>query len=1075
VQLFKPNNIPINGRQLIEASAGTGKTFALMSIAIRMIAIEGRQARELILMTFTRASTRELRARIRERIMDELAALQNNRSELFTLYPKMDPLHASKHLEIAARELDDIEIQTIHGFAIKVLSELGPIVQINPATLIDDTELLLQEAALDVYRDLRNKNEPELLQQVTGGLPRFVQQSKLALKPVDIWSPPGIICPDLHQAKTEYQQRVRALTKTRDDLKKAPGIPGKTIDKYCDQAESAPGPWAIDKTTVDYFKKKGTVLPQYGFDEWANLSRPTEIEIQFLAFALRQVRTKYLAILSQRGLSDQDQIVEQAARVAQLTSSFLLPKHRVVLVDEFQDTDRHQWTMLDALYPDTTDRLFVMVGDPKQAIYRFRGADTGFYFRIRNQLTVKARWTLDTVYRSAETIIQGLNTLYDPAHTVGKRLESKNMRASKRQDIQSLTLNGNSFEGFQWCEGLNAEQVVALVVQLTALGQESKLLCQGVPVEASDIGILVQGRELAKRIKRGGEEKGLLFHYADRNSVFTHAICREMVAIFEAIANPGNLNKIASAGTTSIAGLDLRVHGILFEHPRFQSFQQTIIKARELWYQDGPTAAITQILAHCKIPERLPRTLQGLEDWTDLSQCLEIFGDEATGLSPFEAARWWMQQATDHTQASDTRKPRTPSREGLVTIGTIHGAKGLEYPIVIVAGEIKTKILSSQSYAFDYCTDDGLTLDFRPQAIEFATLDQTEDIRRLTYVALTRARHAVFCALPRDKTSLDELYNHREITDLGIHHALFEISPISTSEHNFQPPIDEQLELNQAQPSGWFFRSFSSMVRHDLSPDRYIRAKDEYVADEISPRTGSNWHGIPGGVETGNFIHEILEYDSRRNYAKEEREQLIDRLWPAHLERHFFPEIVKWITSIRETFLPPGISLSNLVLTQKRPEPQFQLPLKPGLTTEALFQSFASLPWWISPSELPHGSLEGQLIGFIDLVYEAENRFYILDYKTNMLGETGANYTSEIITQTMLASHYQAQAAIYGLALHRWLTQRKPGYDPNQHLGSAVYLFCRGIDGPSKGIWSAPLDANAILEIEARCLDAPTH
>ncbi|MDC1240846.1 PD-(D/E)XK nuclease family protein, partial [Litorivicinus sp.] len=199
------------------------------------------------------------------------------------------------------------------------------------------------------------------------------------------------------------------------------------------------------------------------------------------------------------------------------------------------------------------------------------------------------------------------------------------------------------------------------------------------------------------------------------------------------------------------------------------------------------------------------------------------------------------------------------------------------------------------------------------------------------------------------------------------------------------------------------------------------------------------------------------------------------RLWPAHLERHFFPDIVKWITSIRETFLPPGISLSNLVLTQKRPEPQFQLPLKPGLTTEALFQSFTSLPWWNSPSELPHGSLEGQLIGFIDLVYEAENRFYILDYKTNMLGETGANYTSEIITQTMLASHYQAQAAIYGLALHRWLTQRKPGYDPNQHLGSAVYLFCRGIDGPSKGIWSAPLDANAILEIEARCLDAPTH
>ena len=116
------------------------------------------------------------------------------------------------------------------------------------------------------------------------------------------------------------------------------------------------------------------------------------------------------------------------------------PKHTLILVDEFQDTDRHQWDMLDHLYPDESDRLMVMVGDPKQAIYRFRGADTAFYHQIRTTLPEQSLWYLDTVYRSAQTVVDGLNALFDDNCPVGKQLQYQPLEAGRPHDIPPLTV-----------------------------------------------------------------------------------------------------------------------------------------------------------------------------------------------------------------------------------------------------------------------------------------------------------------------------------------------------------------------------------------------------------------------------------------------------------------------------------------------------------------------------------------------------------------------------------------------------------------------------------------------------------
>lgn len=1035
---------------------------------IKAIAIEGHQPDHCLLMTFTRASTRELRARVRQRLLDEIDQLNRGESELARLYPDHSLPTGLERLHHALRQIDTIDIQTIHGFAIRLVNDFGPAAGIPSFPVETDTEQIRQEVIIDCYRELAKMHGQGLIRELTGGLSNLMSQAELAWKPIDQIKPQVKSCPDLGAIASEFAQAKAEALNQLESLKTLKGLQQKTLIGHCDIIEQATKRTQIPDTTVKYFLSRENDHRGTGFDQWVALLKPLATERAFRSYCLHLFREAYRQRLSELGITDNDQIIRDAAWVAEHLASER-PEHTLILVDEFQDTDRHQWSMLDQLYPDTPTRLMMMVGDPKQAIYRFRGADTAFYHQVVRSLPETSRWNLDTVYRSTETLVEGLNSVFDSAHPVGQSLRYHPLTCGRPEDTPPLVLDHQELTGFQWIEALTPERVVQLSASLLSKGRQGTCQINGQPVLENDLCILVQSRATAAKIKHIGERYGLPFHYQNKARVFTHRISRDMVSILEAIANPDDLGKVTSAVATPLMGFELNHPGLLIEHPAFVEYQSELFNARDRWLSDGPAASIARLFERCQTATRFPNTLDGLEDWNLLMQCLEIFGEDGKGLSPIEAAHWWAKQASNTQDADDRTSQRSPTESQVIRINTIHGAKGLEYPVVILADSITGKSLSKHAWGLDYCDAEGSKIDLTSEALAAAQKDQDEDLNRLLYVALTRAKQTVFLGIPDSENAVSKLLHGRDVDALGVHHSTLTVPNADTSRQAFVPPTEKIARLQQPKIPSWFFRSFSTLIKHDAHLDSARGADDEEV---VTTEFGLNadWHKLPGGTETGQFIHDILEWHAQAHREDTDIDRLINKRWPAHLDLSHAPLVGQWIRQILSVELYPGVSLNQLGVSQKRPEPQFELPLKPDLRAQTLFNACRAFSWW-EPLEPPIDQpIAGHLIGFIDLVFEYQGRFHIIDYKTNYLGPNDSSYGDVQLQAAMQRSFYPLQAAIYGLALHRWLGSRLPDYDPDRHLGDVTYLFCRGIHSNNAGLWRRPLETPGILALEEQCL-----
>ena len=347
------------------------------------------------------------------------------------------------------------------------------------------------------------------------------------------------------------------------------------------------------------------------------------------------------------------------------------------------------------------------------------------------------------------------------------------------------------------------------------------------------------------KIKRIGERQGLAFHYHSNSSIFTHALAREMVCILEAIANPDDLAVITTAASTRLMGLELNTPLRLTEQPKFTELQTALFNTRDQWNHDGPMFALTCLFESCQTAQRFPNNLSGLEDWNILTQCLEIFGEDAKGLTPLQAAQWWAGQAQQSAETREQTIARAPSGSNIVTISTIHGSKGLEYNVVILADQITAKPLPKTTWGFDYCDKNESKIDLTASARKYAVQDQNKDLNRLLYVALTRAKSAVFCGFPDPKGAVSRLLDQREIDSLGQHHEVFEIPTTNKPVVDFETPIEEPVNLQRPQAPEWFFRSFSGLISHETSHEvNRVRADEDPVDTEFD--LNQKWHAIPG-------------------------------------------------------------------------------------------------------------------------------------------------------------------------------------------------------------------------------------
>ncbi|MEO7072839.1 MAG: UvrD-helicase domain-containing protein [Rhodanobacter sp.] len=806
-------NLGAGGRSLIEASAGTGKTWTIAVLYLRLLLERGLSPRQIVVTTFTDAAAQELRERLRAKL--EWAVRHAGVAEPADFAPPDEAwLHARwaddparreqdlASLRLALAEMDIAPVNTLHGLCRRVLADYPFACGVTfVAGELVPADALLEEVVQDLWRGLQQGDGSDPLAALQAdGAPGLSLQSlmthlRLCLGPgVEI---PLAPMPDLDTAlPREWAARLRELVARDRCLDKRAVLRRAWLElaDYIDTREVLPPQASIDslqnalqlKGVLKCAMEDADVLAAAAFSaEVAPLLRELgdQLRLRFWhgasVFAREAMRARlqsrhqltFDALLSGVG----DALAREAATGARPLADALFAAWPVALVDEFQDTDAQQYGILDAIYRDDNGAprgRLVMIGDPKQAIYRFRGGDIHAYRRAAQQADADGRMTLDTNYRSSRSLVAALNQFYQAGGLALSAIEPgdiqyKEVQASTRCDAQPYTIGGVPCTQPLALHYLADDVPAAAGERCTralevCANQIAALLASGAHhfgedrVQPSDIAVLLPtGRNIAD-LRDLLARRGVPCVTSIRTSVLHTDIARELQVVLYAVAHQGDLGALRAAAATRLWGdsfddLRQRAQDVTLWQGVTDVFRQWHVA----WRERGIQSVVDALLAH--MAPRYLRTLSGeraLTDLRHLGELLQAQGETLDGtealLAWFNAARTTQEGAGD---AADAAQLRIESDAARVRLMTLHASKGLEFPIVFLPlmwnhGERR----DAQLHVVNDTLTGRRSVAFSRAAREAECQDLQDERFRVLYVALTRAIHAchVF-ALPPER------------------------------------------------------------------------------------------------------------------------------------------------------------------------------------------------------------------------------------------------------------------------------------------------------------------------------------
>jgi exodeoxyribonuclease V beta subunit len=584
------------------------------------------------------------------------------------------------------------------------------------------------------------------------------------------------------------------------------------------------------------------------------------------------------------------------------------------------------------------------------------------------------------------------------------------------------------------------------------------------------------------------------------------------------VAEPQDMRRVRAALATRTVGLSLaELHDLATQDDLLDQRAEQMRDLRLVWQGQGVLAMLRQSLHVLQLAGRWRGQADGERRLTNVLHLAELLQTASSQLDGEQALIRWLVQQIDEVNAggagdSEEQTVRLESDEDLVKVITIHASKGLEYPVVCLPFAHSHRVMEAHKTPV-LQLDDGQgerhwTLAFDKNDTQAADQDRLREDLRLWYVALTRARHALWVGWsPVTRGSGKSCVNHSSAAghllsgglELEAADWLPQLQALLTSAQGQTlsvqlVPVSEEVPLTVWQKpahtiqlrdalaytaridKSWTIASFSRLTR-DLSsqpltslglhmatprpaddePPVDAQALPDVKSASTSVVAHAPWHGFAKGPTAGNFLHDQLEWLAADGFALDatKAERLKKRCENAGYKAQT-DVVVQWLTRVvAQPLRGPGAALNTLGTVL--PEMEFWMPAERlhAREVDALCQRHL-LPG-VSRPTLPDAQLHGMLMGFADLVFEHEGRYWVLDYKSNHLGADDAAYTPQALAEAMAHHRYEVQAALYMLALHRLLRARLgDAYNPAQQLGGAVYLFLRGIDGPAGGCCTLP-------------------
>lgn len=1156
VTALNPLTLPLVGQQLIEASAGTGKTWTLSALYVRLVLGHGRDKPllppEILMMTFTEAATAELRDRVRARLEQAQAVFEGRDAGdefLQALKAEVAPERwpgAVRQLSLALQWMDEAAIFTIHGWCQRMLRQHA----FDSGSLFSRTKLedepALKLACAQAYwrawyyplplaavdKVLAVAPSPEvLLNKLAEGWRQADRDPGAALAEPD--APMVLLAQwvSWSQQDGEAQNRARAAWRDGGGAVVAAAVLAEgakfrkgtyqlvdvqALDRWA-QGGGLPSGVKLDHYARGGFKvNKGGQEPEHPVTgliaDWlAHRQQEPSISEGLLAHALWWIRGCYARRKAEGAQFDFHDLLAALhdalhdAHKGPALASSIRAQYPVALVDEFQDTDRWQYESFWRIYADQDQdagqTAFLMVGDPKQAIYSFRGADIHTYLMARGH--AQGRHTLTRNFRSTSSMVEGVNALFAPADEAlaggafGFRNEQDNplpyvsVSAQGRQEqwlLQDQPQAALTLWGMQVGQSVAqtafrqqmARVCAAQVVQLLNAGGQGQAGFRDetgswTALKPRHVAILVRTGSEAQLIRQQLSHLGVRSVYlSDKESVFATVQAELLWRWLRAVAEPEKVALIRAVLAMPAFGVSLHtLDALRHDDAAWDGWVEKFRQWREVWQRHGVLAMIYRLLHQQQLPARWLQQPDGERQLTNLLHLAELLQTAAQSLEGEQSLIHWLEARLNGEEQGEVKahQLRLESDEDLVRVVTIHKSKGLEYPLVF---------LPFATTVQDKAKDDKEQL--------------LEDVR-LLYVAMTRARHALWMGVAAVKGKPNEKQNSLHRTALG--YLLGGGQPLADGEWwqtllerlegqslqvvtdpavpvgvSFQPPQ----EPSEWQPAltpvlrrwpRWWKASYSAITRGKVALVPEQPADRQWLEEPPAPAQMEQslgtplqqpWQAFPAGSQYGTLLHDLLELDALGGWQGLASDRVVKRfddgVEQLGLDEDQCQLLREWLSALRSAPLSlaagqPALCLSTLPRADCWPEMAFDMPVPRAQVMQLDALVRAELLPGAERSQLPDGWLGGMLSGFMDLVFVWQGRYYVLDYKSNRLPA----YDAPALEQSLLKERYDIQAAIYLLALHRLLQARLPGYDPDTHLGGVVYWYVRGVGWPGQGLW----------------------
>ncbi|OOF83172.1 exodeoxyribonuclease V subunit beta [Rodentibacter ratti] len=1213
---LNPVELALNQVSLIEASAGTGKTYTIGSLYLRLLLQAGEKnfsrplnVEEILVVTFTEMATEELKQKIRERITDaiqKLSAYAETQSDsafkndefLTALSRHIEDIPlAIQRLKLAEQNMDLAAIFTIHGFCRRMLMQYAfhSGVHFNLELMKDQSDLLKQftnefwrehfyplpfEMANFIAQELKSPDEVLSILKASLGKnvePEFSNQQIL---------PPSLdkfldqnlngYFQDVQELKMFWLQNVENVSAiiteeiTREypnDTYRSLSRSSYSIERLADWIKQV-NMWAnnsrdykIHPTLKGFFlqssiaqkyekprknskNEKKAAKPFYApifveLEKRVNeLIKPellSKLILYYYRQGIQQKLLEYKRNHQEKSFDDLLRLLCEALQNEQgdQLAEMIRFQYPFAMIDEFQDTDAQQYGIFSKIYRENqgNNTGFIMIGDPKQAIYRFRGADIFTYLKAAEQ--ADKRFDLMKNYRSEQRVVEGVNQLFDFPQSpfIYDNIEFTPVGA--RKDHRQFYLNGEQEPAYRFylTEEKDGKLDKTALAQTCAISiqhwlksaAENQAIFQGdkdsQPLQAANIAVLVRDRYEAASVKTALQQRGIASVFlSDQSSVFDSRIAKELVLVLKACLNVAE-RPILNAIATALFGLTAaEIHQIHHNEEDWQRWADSFAQYQQTWQRQGVLPMLHRLLLEQGIAERLLGLPSGERDLTDFLHLAEIL-QQASTLNNSEAAllSWFEKQIQG--EGRQEAQIRLESERQLVKIVTIHKSKGLEYDLVwlpFLAVPSRDPNQSAHINLYYSKDDDKVLWDMENRHLDKLTEETFAEELRLLYVALTRAKYQMAFALPAEfdkkwnpllyvlsrgeigkNLTLSQTYSTHSLlnefkanvpdeTSVSIEPAaqLVELPPLAFSSSQdvlcaakFQGYIEQNWHITSftgiEQKHRWMHYLNESAVKKSAVFDeakdydsQAIPQNPSEILTALSPEKEQIISALPRGTQVGTLLHRYLEKNDFNALTNEVAlEKLCQEL---QLDVELIPLLQQWFEQIVQTSLSQshGIKLIELAKSDSIKEMSFYLSIQENFDVKGFNQALQAHHHL--PSErLQFEDIQGMIRGTIDLVFRHQGKYYLLDYKSNFLGESWADYAPQCLEKAMLHHHYDWQYLLYTLALHRYLKTVDSHYDYERDFGGVFYLFLRGMNGESQsGVFFDRPSAQLINELE---------